>query len=141
MIRTLLGDVPDFHARAACGGKATVMSSRDDSGIAQAKAICARCPVLNDCRAWAGELREEKDPEMVLGGLTWLERRQGVPSGERRCNTCQQVKSFTEFGRRSKGKGGRQSICLDCSRQQSKAAYDRRVQQKRDAHKNSQATS
>ncbi|MFI6317324.1 WhiB family transcriptional regulator [Nonomuraea sp. NPDC050556] len=127
MIRTLFGEVPDFHARAACVGKALLMSSREDQDIAQAKAICSRCPVLSECREWAAELTQEQDPEMVMGGLTYAERRRGLPRQMRRCSTCNEVKSIEEFGRRKDGRDGRQSRCLVCTRAQSNAAYEKRV--------------
>ncbi|MEU6738818.1 WhiB family transcriptional regulator [Streptosporangium sandarakinum] len=49
---------------------------------ARAKAVCARCPVLTDCRAYAVRSGE---PEGIWGGLTVRERR-GLrfPAGWRR---------------------------------------------------------
>ncbi|MBB4915070.1 WhiB family transcriptional regulator [Streptosporangium saharense] len=134
MIPSLFGPVPDFHADAACGGQGKLMDSKTDQDIVRAKALCARCVVLKDCRAWAHELNGFKDPDMVLGGLTREERRTGVLEGERRCNTCHEVKPLAEFGRRKTGRGGRQSMCLICQRENAKAAYQRRARQRQEAH-------
>lgn len=41
--------------------------------IAEAKAVCAGCPVRADCLAWAFEAR---DDHAVLGGTTAAERRE-----------------------------------------------------------------
>ncbi|GAA0918647.1 WhiB family transcriptional regulator [Nonomuraea longicatena] len=127
MIRTVFGEVPDWHARAACIGQALVMSSRKAAGIAEAKTICARCPVIDECRTWAAELTEDQDPEMVMGGLTFVERRRGLPSQPRRCTACNRLKTVEEFGRRKEGKYGRQSTCLECTRAKANAAYRRRI--------------
>ena len=39
--------------------------------IVQAKAVCAGCPVLDECRRWALDSRE---PHGIFGGLTADER-------------------------------------------------------------------
>ena len=55
--------------------------------VAAAKAICARCPVAADCRAWALRAGE---PAGIWGGTTPTERqllrrarREGTGAGER----------------------------------------------------------
>ena len=52
-------------------GKRVVKSYEDK--IAEAKAICRRCPVLEQCRDWA---LTDPDPAeaMIAGGLTFDER-------------------------------------------------------------------
>ena len=40
--------------------------------VAEAKAVCARCPVMEECRDWAVEAGE---PEGIWGGTTPEERR------------------------------------------------------------------
>jgi WhiB family redox-sensing transcriptional regulator len=48
---------------------------------ARAKAVCERCPVLKECRAYA---IQEGEPEGIWGGLTVKERRSlRFPSGWR----------------------------------------------------------
>ena len=54
--------------RARCAGQAAVFG--DDSRADEATAICGRCPVLRQCRAWA--LRNAVDG--VAGGMTADER-------------------------------------------------------------------
>ena len=64
---------PRWHVRAACDG-------RDDDGriffpergrsAARAKEICARCPVVDECLAWA----LEHEDYGVFGGTTADER-------------------------------------------------------------------
>jgi WhiB family transcriptional regulator, redox-sensing transcriptional regulator len=44
-----------------------------------AKAICARCPVLDDCRRWAMETRI---PFGIVGAMTEVERKQLLGEGE-----------------------------------------------------------
>lgn len=103
------------------------MSSTESAGIAEAKAICARCSVIDECRTWAAAFTEEHDPEMVMGGLTFAERRRGLPSQTRRCTACEKLKAVEEFGRRKEGKDGRQSTCLECTRAKTNAAYQKRI--------------
>ena len=62
-------------ARAACRGSDTGLFfpkrySRESTGAA--KAVCARCPVLRPCRAWALAHPGERG---IWGGLTEAERR------------------------------------------------------------------
>ena len=62
-------------ARAACRGSDTGLFfpdrySRESAGAA--KAVCARCPVLRPCRAWAMAHPGERG---IWGGLTEAERR------------------------------------------------------------------
>lgn len=66
---------PEWHARAACRGKAELFFPDDRETaptlaiVAEAKAICAMCPVALDCAAagrcekhgiWAGETERER---------------------------------------------------------------------------------
>ncbi|GIH89542.1 WhiB family transcriptional regulator [Planobispora siamensis] len=74
-----------WAARSACRGSDPELffplspSAEQES---RAKAICARCPVMDDCRAYAVRAGE---PEGIWGGLTVQERR-GLrfPAGWRR---------------------------------------------------------
>jgi WhiB family transcriptional regulator, redox-sensing transcriptional regulator len=45
----------------------------------KAKAICARCPVLDDCRRWA---MESGIPYGIVGAMTEVERQQLIRQGE-----------------------------------------------------------
>jgi WhiB family redox-sensing transcriptional regulator len=66
----------DWLTRAACRGEdpqlfdGTLEGGRD---VAQAKAVCARCPVRVDCLTDALELR---DDTTVRAGMTAAERRE-----------------------------------------------------------------
>jgi WhiB family redox-sensing transcriptional regulator len=48
--------------------------------VAQAKAVCARCPVRSDCLAYALDNGLDHG---IFGGLTELERRQMIRDGRR----------------------------------------------------------
>jgi WhiB family redox-sensing transcriptional regulator len=69
----------DWQAHAACQGMsaATFFTADNERGPtkrrheAQAKAVCAGCPVLGRCRDWALAMRE---PYGVWGGTTPEER-------------------------------------------------------------------
>jgi len=54
---------------------------RDDDLVAEAKAFCAACPVLNPCRAWALSRPQEQG---VWGGMTEDERTQHRKAVHRR---------------------------------------------------------
>ena len=69
----------DWQARAICvGADPELFFPAADGGPAQveqetaAKAVCANCPVLAECREWALATL----PDGVAGGLTERERRQ-----------------------------------------------------------------
>jgi WhiB family redox-sensing transcriptional regulator len=90
-------DHMDWRARAACRGTpepdlffpllTTGPAARQ---VAAAKAICARCPVLPDCRTWALTY----EAYGIWGGLTEHERarlRHRVPAGRGRASTARGV--------------------------------------------------
>jgi len=66
---------PEFWREgAACADRSDVdfFAAPDDAGeMARAKAICASCPVLDDCLAFAIETNQ---PDGVWGGYTAKER-------------------------------------------------------------------
>lgn len=64
----------DWQARGACLGLANIMfaPANNDVAMAKAKAVCAECPVIAECREHA-ITHPEKDG--VWGGLTETERR------------------------------------------------------------------
>ena len=72
----LTSPVPDFGPRAACLGLDTeLFFPIGEVGpslpqIARAKDVCAGCPVMAECRAWALEF----GPDGIWGGMTAGER-------------------------------------------------------------------
>ena len=54
----------DWAARASCRGRSALFADRKRT--AEALAVCAKCPVLNECHAWA--LHNAVDG--VAGGMT-----------------------------------------------------------------------
>lgn len=69
----LVRDEVDWRLRAACRGIDPIVfhPSEGDEG-AEAKAVCAVCPVREDCLDHAITVREK---DGVWGGLTAIERR------------------------------------------------------------------
>lgn len=65
-------------AGAACRGLATVMDPHprylDQRSIAEARQVCRRCPVSDECLGWVLSLPESADPGGVCAGLTEAER-------------------------------------------------------------------
>lgn len=61
-----------FGTETPLGGRG---SGRTVSQTRAAKAICAVCPVLEECRAWALESRV---PFGILGGMTERERWEAI---------------------------------------------------------------
>ncbi len=80
----------DWQADAACRGCDPdiwfPIRGRSGGEVHDAKRTCARCPVLEECRAWAHFYRERQG---IWGGLTEAERRRqrrGLP--EHDCPDC-----------------------------------------------------
>lgn len=63
----------DFIWQGSCAGQGDVMFREDDAGIAEAKKLCERCPVMSQCRAYG--LTTGKHDVGVWGGLSEAERR------------------------------------------------------------------
>lgn len=84
--------MPDFSDRLACWGRADDMVADSTNPHARqrqeqrAKAICAECPVLDRCRAWALHHDDDLWPVMVVGGMTPGERRR-ARFGSEACGT------------------------------------------------------
>lgn len=75
-----LSNLPEWHDQAVCKGKDPDLwfLDRGDSS-AEAKAICAECPVEAECLDWA---LTRKEPRGIWGGTSERERRrirQGLP--------------------------------------------------------------
>ena len=68
----------DWRDRAACRGTPELMVPDDDQlGVQLAKKICADCPVVSSCFAYAEQLTKaygHQAPEGVWGGFTLQER-------------------------------------------------------------------
>ncbi|MFD8234052.1 WhiB family transcriptional regulator [Streptomyces sp. NPDC059696] len=62
----------DWRDQGACAGQAELFFDGTAAAEADAKAVCLRCPVLEDCREWALTNREAYG---TWGGLTEKERR------------------------------------------------------------------
>ena len=63
----------DWRQDAACkGANVELFFAVDDDGVAQAKSICAGCPVQQDCLEWALASRQD---DGIWGGFTEVERR------------------------------------------------------------------
>jgi WhiB family redox-sensing transcriptional regulator len=61
-----------WQAAGACRGADTrLFFPVNDDAAAEAKAICAGCPVVEECREWAIATRQR---DGVWGGLTGIER-------------------------------------------------------------------
>jgi hypothetical protein len=63
--------VPDLTG-AACAGRSDLFDLQavhsDDREHRQARALCARCPVLGACRAWFASLPAAERPYGVIAG-------------------------------------------------------------------------
>lgn len=68
----------NWRKSAACWGSSVNFHSKN---TAPAKLLCQRCPVIQQCRDWAGttEQRERQEMPGVFGGLTERERRALYP--------------------------------------------------------------
>jgi len=65
---------PRWQRRAACRGMdANIFHPRRGASIEPAKAICAGCIVLDECRSWS---LTQPEPGGILGGYGGRQRRQ-----------------------------------------------------------------
>lgn len=70
--------VPAFYEHAACNGievNTFFPEMNDRATIRHAKAICATCPVIDDCRSHAYTVATEVDLDGIWAGETKFERR------------------------------------------------------------------
>lgn len=125
----------DWRDQAACiGADPALFFPAEGETAAEARAICARCPVVKECLDYALSRPEKYG---VWAGLAERERygkaprarpdTGSVPDGWKRCPACKTVKPRTAFtANRSKadGLGGH---CKECTR----AADRRRYHQSR----------
>lgn len=73
----------DWKDAAACAGHEATMASEQPADIRTARSLCAACPVLTACAAYA-----EADPKIpgTIAGLTHQQRLE--TAGRRRCAGC-----------------------------------------------------
>lgn len=66
-----------WRQRAACRGMDVNLFHRDRSSVVNdAMTTCRRCPVSDECLAFALSLPDEQDRSGIYGGLTWQQRRE-----------------------------------------------------------------
>lgn len=99
----------------------------DSKAIAEAKAVCAECPVRTECLNYALDTRQA---DGIFGGLTWSERRKGGIRSRRRAERGE-APLPTHGSRTSYLNGCR---CFTC-----KAANARYVREYRAEHSNGSA--
>jgi WhiB family redox-sensing transcriptional regulator len=67
---------PAWMSRAACRGyPVDLFHPGRGNGCERALAICRRCPVMAECRAWADELEGNGPIVGVYGGTSSMQRR------------------------------------------------------------------
>lgn len=125
--------VADWRYRAACWGEDPelfYLTGKEDAAtappqIAEAKAVCHRCPVQPECLAWALSVNDEYG---ILGGMSAEERKplrrkvaresppeRNQPAGKtKRCELCRHVKSVGEFTSHAGRKDGLAARCKEC---------------------------
>jgi WhiB family redox-sensing transcriptional regulator len=62
----------DFFSKGVCTDHADLMHSRSPAAITKARAVCARCPVLEQCRLYG--ITKGRSESGIWGGLTKDER-------------------------------------------------------------------
>jgi hypothetical protein len=71
LLRGAIAELPDLTG-AACAGRSDLFDLRpvdsDDRAYREALALCARCPVLDACRAWFASLPAAQRPVGVIAG-------------------------------------------------------------------------
>lgn len=118
-MKTLIDDLPDWHLKAACRGvdPSIFFPVKHVHGL-EAKAICAECPVQEECLEWAVETVE---PHGIWGGVSERGRRKirqqrarEVPEDAKRCAKCGTTKPYDEFPKNRSTKDGHHSYCKPC---------------------------
>jgi hypothetical protein len=83
LLRAAIAPLPDLTG-AACVGRSDLFDLRpvdsDDRVYREALALCARCPVLDACRAWFASLPAAQRPVGVIAGRVHKPRGRGRPS-------------------------------------------------------------
>ncbi len=73
------GMPPELAAGALCSGSSHDVAAGGSERVAAAVATCARCPVLDSCRAWSYALPAEHRASVVLAAQQFNHRGQPVP--------------------------------------------------------------
>lgn len=111
-----IADVQAWKEDAACrGSKVNFFPGRgDNKGVREAKAVCAECPVIDDCRSymlangekfgvWAGtsenQRRSMRPQRVVIHGRNSTYQHRGC-----RCDLCR--KAATKYRGEQRWKGG-----------------------------------
>jgi hypothetical protein len=110
---------PDWQDQAACAGMGTTLffsGKGDNRWVAEAKVMCARCDVVEECLQWAIDTGSRHG---VFGGLTPRER-QGMKLGKGvrlvRCGTTSGEAKHRRLG---------EPICVPCA--EARREYQRRT--------------
>jgi WhiB family redox-sensing transcriptional regulator len=110
---------PTWQDQAACAGMGTTLffsGKGDNRWVAEAKAMCARCDVVEECLQWAIDTGSRHG---VFGGLTPRER-QGMKLGKGvrlvRCGTTSGEAKHRRLG---------EPICTPCA--EARREYQRRT--------------
>lgn len=69
----VIGPEPTWQVHAACRGQTEVMFPQRGGDPREAKALCASCPVFDECDAWA---TAEQPRHGITAGLSERGRRQ-----------------------------------------------------------------
>lgn len=114
---------------SACRNKEPELFWPPDDGptnlpqIIRARAVCRNCPVAGECLDWA---MGQGDLDGIWGGTTLQDRRDirraqiaataTAPNAPRkRCSSCRETKSLTEFHFRGRAGDGYESRCKSCN--------------------------
>lgn len=139
-----LGAIHDdsWARHAACVGldKLQILEGDDEKA---AKALCAGCPVIQQCGENTFRLDRHADPEMVIAGLTKKERdsirrqikarrQKNKPTlprmliTKKQCRLCEQTLPRNAFYREPRRADGLSNACMPCKRTANAAAARRR---------------
>ncbi|MFE3452429.1 WhiB family transcriptional regulator [Nonomuraea sp. NPDC059194] len=120
-------------------GSAGERHSEREEREAEAKSICAQCPVRAECATyalsrpekygtWGGLNPEERASERRRRQRRALSEMVRIPedSSRKRCRVCEEVKPVTDYGRANDTRDGLNSACKRCTAAMSKQRRDKR---------------
>ena len=85
LLRAAITPLPDLTG-AACAGRSDLFDLQPvhsgDRAYREALALCARCPVLDACRAWFASLPAAERPVGVIAGCVHRPRGPGRPADD-----------------------------------------------------------
>lgn len=76
LLMLVLQRVPKLPG-ALCRGRPRLFDSEEPADVAEAVALCERCPALDACRAWADGLSYPARPPGVVAGRRYHRRPRG----------------------------------------------------------------